>query len=90
MDEIIYETIAEVPDPSVALVLITALRGYGFHPKSREHDGFPGVQQLLNSTHGQPIEVPESEATEARILARSLLADMLRDRPGGKSAARNG
>jgi hypothetical protein len=73
VNEIVYETIAEVIDPSVAQVLVAALRGYGFHPLTREGvGGFPGVTGFK----GMPIEVPEAEATDARVLANSLLRDM--------------
>jgi hypothetical protein len=75
MNEIVYETIAEIADPAVARVLVAALQGYGFHPMARDHDGLPGLPGVTG-LKGLPIEVPESEAADARILARSLLDDM--------------
>jgi hypothetical protein len=81
VDEIIYVTIAEVADPGTARVLVAALRGYGFHPMSRNaFSSFPGVEGLEGK--GAPIEVPEAEAADARVLAMSLLSDMT----GRKSA----
>jgi len=75
MKEIVYETIAEIADPSIARVLIAALKGYGFHPMPREDfSGVPGIAVL--DTKGLPIEVPEAEAADARVLAASLLKDM--------------
>ena len=75
MAEIVYETIAEVADPSVMRVLISALRGYGFHPLQRDDEGVFGIAALAG-LKGAPVEVPEDEAADARTLARSLLADM--------------
>ena len=77
MPEITYETIAEVSDPSVMRVLISALRGYGFHPLQRDDDGVFGMAALAG-LKGAPVEVPEEEAADARSLAHSLLADMLK------------
>jgi len=75
MNEIVYETIAEIADPSIARVLVAALRGYGFHPMPREDfSGVPGMAVL--DTKGLPIEVPEAEAADARVLVASLLTDM--------------
>ena len=75
MPEIAYETIAEIADPAVARVLLAALRGYGFHPMARDGDGLPGLPGVTGP-RGVPIEVPESEAADARLLAESLLRDM--------------
>ncbi|HTJ57789.1 MAG TPA: hypothetical protein VL418_09540 [Devosiaceae bacterium] len=75
MNEIVYETIAEVASPSVVEVLVAALRGYGFHPLVRDDaNGLPGISSL--SLRGTPIEVPEAEAADARVLAEALLRDM--------------
>lgn len=75
MAEIVYETIAEVADPAVLQVLISALRGYGFHPLQRDDGGVFGIPSLAG-LRGAPVEVPEAEAADARILAVSLLKDM--------------
>ena len=77
MAEIVYETIAEVADPSMVRVLIAALRGYGFHPLDRDDEGVFGIP-VLTGPRGAPIEVPESEAADARVLANALLRDMTR------------
>jgi hypothetical protein len=75
VNEIVYETIAEVASPSVAEVLLAALRGYGFHPMIRDRaTGFPSIS-MLNAA-GHLIEVPEAEAADARVLATALLRDM--------------
>lgn len=77
MADIAFETIAEVADPAVARVLVAALQGYGFHPMARDSDGLPGMPGVMG-LRGVPIEVPEREAADARLLAQSLLADMRR------------
>jgi hypothetical protein len=73
---IVYETIAEIADPAVMRVLISALRGYGFHPLDRDDQGIFGIPSLPGQK-GAPVEVPEGEAADARALAQSLLADMV-------------
>jgi hypothetical protein len=82
LDEIVYETIAEIADPAIARVLVAALRGYGFHPLARDVDGPPGMPGYTGTT-GLPVEVPASEAADARVLAGALLTDM---QAGRKSA----
>ena len=77
MDEIVYETIAEIADPSVVRVLLAALRGYGFHPLDRDDEGVFGIP-ALTGVKGAPIEVPEAEAADARVLANALIRDMTR------------
>jgi hypothetical protein len=79
MNQIAYETIAEVYDASVMTVLVAALRGYGFHPLERDDGRVFGVPGL-NGRRGIPVEVPAPEAADARVLARALLADMERSR----------
>ena len=75
MANVVYETIAEVADPSIMRVLISALRGYGFHPLQRDDGGVFGIPALAG-LKGAPVEVPEAEAADARVLAASLLRDM--------------
>ena len=81
VNEIIYETIAEVADGSVARVLTAALRGYGFHPLARDDEGPFGLPSFTTN-NGFPVEVPQAEAADARALAEALIADMT----GRKSA----
>lgn len=81
MHEVIYETIAEVPDAAMAQVLVAALRGYGFHPLARDDAG-PFALAGFTTQRGLPIEVPQAEASDARLLAEALLRDM----SGRKSA----
>lgn len=69
------ETIAEVSDPAIARILIAALKAHGFHPLETGGDGLPGMPGVF-SPDGIPIRVPENEATDAGLLARSLLRDM--------------
>ncbi len=71
------ETIAEVQDPSVARVLITALKAHGFHPLEGGDSGLPGLPGVF-SPRGVAIRVPEHEADDARTLAEALLAEMVR------------
>jgi hypothetical protein len=70
-----FVTVAEVDDPSVARVLIAALKAHGFHPLEGGEDGlagFPGVY----GPGGIAIRLPEEEAGEGRVLANSLVHDM--------------
>jgi hypothetical protein len=70
-----FETIARVKDPSVARVLLVALRAHGFHPLELREGGLPGVPNLF-AQEGVGIEVPDDEAGDAKILADELLKDM--------------
>lgn len=71
-----YETIAHVPDPSLARVLIAALQAHGFHPMEGGEGGLPGVTDPFFGK-GIPIRVPDDEATDCRVLAEDLLKQML-------------
>ena len=70
-----FETIAEVQDPSVARVLITALKAHGFHPLEGGENGLPGLPGVFDP-RGVGIAVPEEEAADAKILADDLLREM--------------
>ena len=70
-----FETIAEVLEPSVARVLIAALKAHGFHPMEGGEAGLPGLPGVY-APRGVPIEVPEEEASDARLLANDLLREM--------------
>jgi hypothetical protein len=70
-----YETIAEIEDPSVARVLIAALKAHGFHPREGAESGLPGLPGVYGPK-GIPIELPEEESRDARLLAEALLKDM--------------
>ena len=70
-----FETIAEVTDPSTARVLVTALRAHGFHPLEGGESGLPGLPGVFGPK-GVAVRVPESEAADARLLAEALLKEM--------------
>jgi hypothetical protein len=70
-----FETIAEVADPSAARVLILALKAHGFHPLEGGDSGLPGLPGVFGPK-GVPIQVPADEAEDARMLAETLLKDM--------------
>lgn len=70
-----FETIAEVADPSAARVLILALKAHGFHPLEGGESGLPGMPGVFGPK-GVPVQVPEEEARDARLLAESLLREM--------------
>jgi len=72
----LYETVAEIEDPSVARVLIAALKAHGFHPKQGGEDGLPGLAGVYGPK-GIPIELPEDEAPDGKVLAEALLKEML-------------
>ena len=69
------ETIAHVNDPSLARVLIAALKAHGFHPLESGENGLPGLPGVV-APKGIPIRVPEEEARDGRILAEDLLKQM--------------
>lgn len=71
-----YETVATVEDPAVARVLVLALKAHGFHPREGSESGLPGMPGVFSPT-GIPVELPEEEAADGRLLAASLLKDML-------------
>ena len=70
-----YETIAEIEDPSVARVLIIALKAHGFHPREGADSGLPGLPGVYGPK-GIPIELPEEEAEDGKVLAEALIKDM--------------
>jgi len=72
-----YETIAEIEDPSVARVLIAALKAHGFHPVEGGEHGLPGLAGVYGPK-GIPIELPEAEAVDGKLLADALIAEMLK------------
>jgi hypothetical protein len=71
----VFETIAEVLEPSVARVLITALKAHGFHPLEGGESGLPGLPGVYGP-RGVPIQVPEEEMDDAKVLVDDLLKDM--------------
>ena len=71
-----FEKIAEIDDPSVARVLITALKAHGFHPLEGPESGFPGLPGVYGPK-GIAIEVPEAEVRDAKPLAEALVREML-------------
>ncbi|HTM77187.1 MAG TPA: hypothetical protein VL133_06120 [Devosia sp.] len=70
-----FEIIAQVKDPSMARVLVVALQAHGFHPLDAGDGGLPGVPGVFG-LKGVPVQVPEEEARDARILAEDLLREM--------------
>lgn len=70
-----FETIAEVADPSAARVLILALKAHGFHPLEGGDSGLPGLPGVYGPK-GVAIAVPQDEAADARVLAETLLREM--------------
>lgn len=70
-----FETIAEVQDPSVARVLIAALKAHGFHPLEGGESGLPGLPGVYGP-RGVVIAVPEEEMRDARTLSDALLVEM--------------
>ena len=70
-----YKIIAEVESADVARVLIAALRAHGFNPLEPGDGGLPGVRSLFASG-GIPVQVPEEEVGDARLLAAELVRDM--------------
>jgi len=73
----LYETVAEIEDPSVARVLIAALKAHGFHPKEGGENGLPGLAGVYGPK-GIAIELPEEEAADGKILADALVAEMVK------------
>lgn len=71
-----FETIAQVEDPSVARVLIAALKAHGFHPLEGGESGLPGLPGVVGP-RGITIAVPAEEAADARLLGAALLKEML-------------
>lgn len=68
---------AEIDDPSIARVLLTALKAHGFHPREGAEHGLPGLAGIYGP-RGIPIELPEAEAADGRLLVADLLAEMRR------------
>ncbi len=71
-----FETIVETEDISEIRVLITALKAHGFHPLDASDGGLPGLPGIRRLDGLIAIQVPASEAGDARLLANSLLIDM--------------
>lgn len=70
-----FETIVHVEDPSLARVLIAALKAHGFNPLESGEDGLPGLPGIVGP-RGIPIMVPEEEAGDAKLLADELVREM--------------
>ena len=71
-----FQTVATIEDPAVARVLITALKAHGFHPREGAENGLPGFAGVYGSK-GIPIELPEEEAADGKLLADALVKEML-------------
>ena len=72
-----FETIAHVSDPALARVLIAALQAHGFHPLESGQNGLPGLPGVV-APKGIPIQLPDEEAADGKILAEDLLKQMLK------------
>lgn len=75
-----YQIIAHVKNPSQARALVVALRAYGFSPLEQGDGGLPGVPTLFGP-EGVPVQVLESEAADATLLATELLKEMAASAP---------
>ena len=71
-----FEIVATVEDPSVARVLIAALKAHGFHPREGAEHGLPGFAGVYGPK-GILIELPDAEAADGKILAEALVKEML-------------
>ena len=71
-----FEKIIEVEDMSVARILVAALKAHGFHPLEGGADGLPGMPGITGVRGTIGIEVPGSEAADARLLAEALVREM--------------
>lgn len=71
-----FEVIAELNDMAKARVLISALKAHGFNPLEGGENGLPGMPGIRGAKGVIPICVPEGEASDCRLLAGALLADM--------------
>lgn len=71
-----FETVATLDDPAVARVLIAALQAHGFHPREGAQHGLPGLNGVYGPK-GIPIELPEEEAADGKLLADVLVKEML-------------
>jgi hypothetical protein len=59
-----------------ARVLVVALKAHGFHPLEGGEGGLPGLPGVFGPK-GVPVQVPEEEARDAKVLAEDLLKEML-------------
>jgi len=73
----VYETIVHVSELAEARVLIAALKAHGFHPLEGGQNGLPGLPGVV-APKGIPIDVPDEEAADGKLLAEDLLKEMLR------------
>ena len=71
------QIIAHVEDPTMARVLVAALKAHGFHPIEGGEGGLPGVTDVFFGK-GIPIKVPDEEAQDGKLLAEDLLKEMLK------------
>lgn len=69
------KTILKVEDAGKARILITALKGHGFHPIEGTDIGISGMGGMAGPS-GIAIQVPEDEAEDAKLLGEAILADI--------------
>jgi len=70
-----FTLVAEIADPSMARVIVTALKAHGFHPLEGGEGGLPGLPGVFGP-RGFALKVPDEEAADAKLLADALLAEM--------------
>ncbi len=58
-------------------MLIAALKAHGFHPREGAESGLPGLPGVYGPK-GIPIELPEVEVADGKVLAEALVTEMLR------------
>ena len=71
-----FEIILRVEDEVVARNLVAALKAYGFHPLERTDGSFPGTS-ALTMPNGIPVALPEEEVADGKLLAETLVKEML-------------
>ncbi len=70
-----FETILSHQDANIVRIISIALKAHGFHPLDESLAGPLGYPGVI-SPRGVNLQVPSSEAEDARMLAEALLAEM--------------
>ena len=72
-----FETVITHRDAGVLRIIVVALRAHGFHPLDAGVEGLPGLPGV-STPRGMGVQVPFSEAVDAKMLAEVLLDEMTR------------